>query len=661
MHPKFRNLCWLSLIAAGESAALGLGEMTVHSSLGERFRAEVQLLERPGDEPARSECFRLIPPENHDLPTLGKATLAIERRGAEKRLLIVSHQSVSDPVLQLALRVGCGTEITRNYSLFIDPSVVAGQRAATDKPQRTPAAAAHRPPDGARWSTGEGESLRSMAATLFPGQPGAQQRFMQAVRAANPDLDFGAQGRNVLLPGTQLAVPAMRPAAPAFAGSGTPAARQKADPAASAPRSSPQPAAKINPPRAASSAKRSGDRLLLSDTLDEAHAASDELRLRLATDLSGATARFSGESQRALLRVEYQLLTSLNEQAHRQLGLVEQIRLLEASLAALQPLAADVGREAATGVPQISLPVAAVAQPSPPPPITKIDPHPAQTTPSPLSALDWLLLLAGAIGVVAVLVWFMQRRSRPAAPESVASVGYPAAAPSPPDDFASPQAADGDDFASPAPAKNRDRLSPPDDRDASITESMAPLSRFSQEPAALIEDSTQPENPEFNPVMELAEVMLSFGRIKGATQALQEYIDQNPTESLHPWMKLLEIYRQNNMRDDFEQYSEKLPLRFNVARIDWDSPLLLQQSPIVEPGDESAALEELFKRLPNLAALPHIVERIARTWGSEECAEYLRTLLRDNRNGERIGFSLAVVQELLFLSNFVEKHLKAPA
>ena len=38
---------------------------------------------------------------------------------------------------------------------------------------------------------------------------------------------------------------------------------------------------------------------------------------------------------------------------------------------------------------------------------------------------------------------------------------------------------------------------------------------------------------EVNPVMELAEIMLSFGRVKGCP-ALQEYIDQSPKEALQP-------------------------------------------------------------------------------------------------------------------------------
>ena len=44
--------------------------------------------------------------------------------------------------------------------------------------------------------------------------------------------------------------------------------------------------------------------------------------------------------------------------------------------------------------------------------------------------------------------------------------------------------------------------------------------------------ATLDEHFEVNPVMELADIMLSFGRVKGAAQALQEFIDHNPEEAL---------------------------------------------------------------------------------------------------------------------------------
>lgn len=646
-----RTLCVLALLGADDAAALGLGEMTVHSRLGEPFRAEVQLIERSGDDAALAECFRLGKPPSEDLPTLVGARLTLERAAGRSRLSIVSTQAIREPVLQVSLRAGCGAEVTRNYSVFIDPASLpaerpgSGRRASADAPPSLPRQAPARASAG-QWLTGEGESLQAIADALFPGQPSAQRRFLLAARQANPEVDFGPQGGNTLPAGTRLEIP--------------PARRHKPLPAPLAPDASPAPvAAKPAAPKAPvarpPSPVRATDRLMLSDTLDVPPAGSDELPLRMATELSGATTHSASESQRAVLRMEYRLLASLNEQASQQLAVAEQIRNLETSLARLQGAAEDAarapGQPAVSGeTPTISLPVAAPEPPVAPPPraVARRAPESAVDKTSP-ATLDGLLLLAAAIGAIALLVWYAQRRfRRSAAQESVAPIGYPSALPAE-EDLSEPLG----ETTSGAPERAAEaKAGVPFASDTRMVDSMSSLSGHSQGSVALTEHN------EFNPVMELAEVMLSFGRVKGAAQALQEYIEQNPADALQPWMKLLEIYRQNNLREEFDQWSARLPLQFNVARVDWDSPLLLQQSPSVAAGDEAAALDELFNRLPNLAALPHIREKIAALWGSEECPVYLSHLLRDNRNGERTGFSLGAVRELLLLADLVEKHLK---
>ena len=53
---------FLTLLAAGDAAALGLGQMTVHSRLGAHFRAEVELVGATTDEPLTANCFRLGQP-----------------------------------------------------------------------------------------------------------------------------------------------------------------------------------------------------------------------------------------------------------------------------------------------------------------------------------------------------------------------------------------------------------------------------------------------------------------------------------------------------------------------------------------------------------------------------------------------------------------------
>lgn len=133
------------------------------------------------------------------------------------------------------------------------------------------------------------------------------------------------------------------------------------------------------------------------------------------------------------------------------------------------------------------------------------------------------------------------------------------------------------------------------------------------------------------PVMELAEVMLSFGRVNGATEALLECIEANPRVALQPWLRLLEIYRGNGMRAEFESLATNLNQTFNVEVVAWNDAV---------PNERVEMSLEL---------VPHVRDQIDALWGKPECFEYLQKLLHDNRDGQRIGFTLPVVKEILLL------------
>jgi hypothetical protein len=50
----------------------------------------------------------------------------------------------------------------------------------------------------------------------------------------------------------------------------------------------------------------------------------------------------------------------------------------------------------------------------------------------------------------------------------------------------------------------------------------------------------------------------------------------------------------------------------------------------------------------------HIRDRVIELWGSNECEPYMQSLLRDNRGGLRSGFTIEVVDEILFLIQLQE-------
>jgi hypothetical protein len=179
--------------------------------------------------------------------------------------------------------------------------------------------------------------------------------------------------------------------------------------------------------------------------------------------------------------------------------------------------------------------------------------------------------------------------------------------------------------------------------------------------------AAEPATPTVNPVMELAEIMLSFGRVKGAAQALQEYIDGNPKQALQPWIKLLDVYRMAGMREEFEAIAANLNQHFNVEILMWDTPMPGAEK--VDLAFEPLEFDEIHSETPppptgmqkalTIENIPHIRDRLVQTWRTPACLDYLYQLLRDNRGGTRSGFTLPVVQELLFMIELLEFDTKS--
>ena len=141
----------------------------------------------------------------------------------------------------------------------------------------------------------------------------------------------------------------------------------------------------------------------------------------------------------------------------------------------------------------------------------------------------------------------------------------------------------------------------------------------------------QSANTKTRPANELAELILSIGHVSGADEILQKYIQLDPKQALQQWIHLLEIYRENGKRAEFETLSVTLNQNFNVECVLWDNVRSVDQLEMT------------------LQLLPHIRDRVDASWGRPECLDYLMRLLLNNRNGERHGFSLAVTKEILIL------------
>ena len=169
--------------------------------------------------------------------------------------------------------------------------------------------------------------------------------------------------------------------------------------------------------------------------------------------------------------------------------------------------------------------------------------------------------------------------------------------------------------------------------------------------------ATVDEHFEANPVMELAEIMLSFGRVKGAAQALQEYVDANPQETVKPWIRLMDVYRMAGMRHEFERVARELNKNFNIEVQKWELPTeesdtevdLVLDAENVSPAGRGGEV-----KVEGVEGMPAIMEQIHMRWQADDVIEYMNQLLRDNRGGTRIGFPLSVVSDILFLIDLKE-------
>ncbi len=172
-----------------------------------------------------------------------------------------------------------------------------------------------------------------------------------------------------------------------------------------------------------------------------------------------------------------------------------------------------------------------------------------------------------------------------------------------------------------------------------------------------ISAATVDEHFEANPVMELAEIMLSFGRVKGAAQALQEYVDANPQETVKPWIRLMDVYRMAGMRHEFERIARDLNKNFNVEVQKWETPAAADDSAVdvvLDADHARPASRPDEGRVEGVEGMPAIMEQVLMRWTEGDAISYLNQLLRDNRGGTRIGFPLSVVSDILFLIDLKE-------
>ncbi|MEF8761124.1 MAG: hypothetical protein V5B36_15805 [Candidatus Accumulibacter sp. UW25] len=346
-------------------------------------------------------------------------------------------------------------------------------------------------------------------------------------------------------------------------------------------------------------------------------AAEVEAPLQLSDELS-----VSGQSSnlgRELWRLEHRTLEMLNDTNDDQRALDEKLAWLEANVAELKRAGDRLAEKAA-------------ALPSPAPTSvarsSAAASRPAEASPPVwMGAEPWPLYVGLTGGLLLVLLLVFRRRA--AAREEQSSGPLTLS----------------------APVLDEPRLSSVEEGEKALVSietpaaiTIHPATTRSATPAAVVPPppATEAELGGAAPALELAEIMLTFGRVSGAAKTLEEYLASEPQESLRPWIRLLQIYQHHDMRDEFEAMTLKLNRNFNVEIIRWDGGEARQDLELVP-------LEGIDGKAMTLEEIPRIRDQIISLWGKPGCTDYLEKLLRDNREGQRRGFSLPVAEEVLFL------------
>ncbi len=596
--------------------AFGFGELQRGSHLGRSLDVSLELLSPP-DDAMSLECFAVrmvdLARSNRTLVANERIKLAVDSDRGALRLRVRTPDLMVEPAFFLIAEWNCGRagKVVREYTVLLDPpgtplvdpaklaprpAVVSAP--ATQAPSRSPIALGEQE---IRYRVRPGDTLSGISSRLLPGDREAQQQLVQAIVNANPG-DFPDRNPNRLHAGANLRIPG----------------RHDIQRLAAAP-----PVSQLE-----------NGQTSMRDARLARRDSPASFRLKLATEL---------DTRPRPDPISADKLLELEEQYRREAELREQIAQLQSRLEDLSRSfdtvsgqldtagqTESVGREVLPAADPAQRTTTPVTPPAPPPvpvvPVVQIEtpvvPASQPFEPDTESLLEkpffWV-----AIFVVFLLGILITRFTLGSSRKELEETGSV-------QDLYSLFGDDREEGTSPGPFRD---LEPEVPDEARPDWSPVFKRHYIPERKELKRKATFNE---INDVLMQAETNLFAERPDSAIDLLRDRIEVFPEFRNEPslWLMLMHIYRQHQLRREFDDLSRHFRVFFNIDPPNWEVADREQQAQL------SGGLETLY---------PHIMQKITSQWPDPECRKWIEGLLVDNRSGDRQGFALSVADELMTL------------
>ena len=541
-------------------------------------------------ETIEATCFSLAQLGGSDLPVVSSAKTKLVREGNNYRLLITGSKPVSEPIFLIGLRAACGVDLQRDYVLMPSEPLVLASV--------PPPAASNGVDTPAAASRSRSAPIQEWRASEGDTLEGIAETLIpdnlvqqRRMLAALKRANPQLTNRPGLAEGTPVAIPDIKQRVSAERDT---LPQQQARPRSEAPLPPPPPppAPKVAKLVALPKAAKA-DRVVLGAPPAEIQPGEKPVPLKGSRE----------ELDERMKKMET-TIQSLNTQIE---ALDKALALTTEALALQQKLQVAQAAQAASG----SVP-APVAKPPEPP--------------ASGSGSNWLEILLSALAggiIAAAIAHFLGRRQEHRVDDEL------------PLNLASRQHAE---------PLRRDPPAPPP---APVAAPVA-ANESTEKPGGLdihLDDfSRAPEDASGvgvkfshdDSAIALAEIMLTFGRVQGAAETLAQHIEESSPKNPRPWLMLLDLYRRSAMRGEYTKLLPAVREKFNLDVPAWQ-----------ELGATSSGLK-------SLEDFAHVTERVQATWGTQACINYLYELVHDNRDGQRSGFPLEVVEEIVLLMLVLE-------